>query len=136
MKLKSNEVRIGPITRARAKLLKQQVNSLLNDTLIDVNFILPKSFDLCMIRYEDGASVARGEEKQLDMVLDVKIIHGRAREEREACAKEGEDVTGTTPGSAGRLTGRPGAMPGSTGYHTGWLGTCRLLRRCPPDTVP
>jgi hypothetical protein len=31
VKLKPNEVRIG----ARAKLLKQQVNSLLNDTLID-----------------------------------------------------------------------------------------------------
>ncbi|KAK1649165.1 hypothetical protein QYE76_066970 [Lolium multiflorum] len=81
---------IGPIARARAKLLKQHVNSLLNDTLIDENFILPKSFDLCMIMYEDGASIARGGEEQLDMVLDVKTSHGRAREEREACAKEGE----------------------------------------------
>ena len=43
VKLKSNEVRIGPMTRARAKLLKQQVNLFLNDTLIDENFILPKS---------------------------------------------------------------------------------------------
>ena len=58
VKLKSNEVRIGPITRARAKLLKQLVNLFLNDTLIDENFILPKSFYLCMIRYEEGASIA------------------------------------------------------------------------------
>ena len=58
VKLKSNEVRIGPMTRARAKLLKQQVNLFLSDTLIDENFILPKSYYLCMIRYEDGASIA------------------------------------------------------------------------------
>ena len=92
MKLKSNEVRIGPMTRACAKLLKQQVNLFLNDTLIDENFILPKSFDLCMIRYKDKGSIARGGGEQLDMVLDMKTPHGRAREEREACAKEGEEV--------------------------------------------
>ena len=50
VKLKSNEVRIGPMTRARAKLLKQQVNLLLNDTLIDENFILPNSCYLYMTR--------------------------------------------------------------------------------------
>ncbi|KAK1661146.1 hypothetical protein QYE76_049305 [Lolium multiflorum] len=44
VKLKSNEVRIGPITRARAKLLKQQVNLFL-----------------------------KGEEEQLDMKTDVKL---------------------------------------------------------------
>ncbi len=71
VKLKSNEVRIGPITRARAKLLKQQVNLFLNDTLIDENFILPKSYYLCMIRYEEETSIARGEE-QLDMKTDVR----------------------------------------------------------------
>ena len=107
MKLKSNEVMIGPITRARAKLLKQQVNLLLNDTLIDENFILPKSLYLCMIRYEDGASIARGGEEQLDMVLDEKTSHGRAREEREACAKEGDRNV------------RAGAMSGLTGLHAG-----------------
>ena len=63
VKLKSNEVRIGPITRARAKILKQQVNLFLNDTLIDENFILPKCYYLCMIRYEEGASIARGGEE-------------------------------------------------------------------------
>jgi hypothetical protein len=128
VKLKSNEVRIGPITRARAKLLKQQVNLFLNGTLIDENFILPKSFYLCMIRYEEGASIARGGEEQLDMELDMelnmeldmKISHGRAREEREACAKEGEAVqAGPTPGATGRHAGRPGPTPGPTSRHAG-----------------
>ncbi|KAK1602141.1 hypothetical protein QYE76_017184 [Lolium multiflorum] len=103
VKLKSNEVRIGPITRARAKLLKQQVNLFLNDTLIDENFILPKSYYLCIIRYQEETSIARGEEQldmktddkmavKLDMELDMKISHGRAREEREACARGEEEV--------------------------------------------
>jgi hypothetical protein len=45
---KSNETRIGPITRARAKLLEQQVMSLLieHDLLFTENFILPKSMHL------------------------------------------------------------------------------------------
>ncbi|KAK1694104.1 hypothetical protein QYE76_010801 [Lolium multiflorum] len=72
-KLKSNEVRIGPMTRARAKLLKQQVNLFLNDTLINENFILPKSYYLCMIRYEEEPSIARGVEERLDEKMDVKL---------------------------------------------------------------
>ncbi|KAK1631605.1 hypothetical protein QYE76_005920 [Lolium multiflorum] len=88
VKLKSNEVRIGPITRARAKLLKQQVNL-----------------------YQEETSIARGVEEQLDMKtdvkmdvkldmeLDMKISHGRAREEREACARGEDDVqAGPAPG--------------------------------------
>ncbi|KAK1667947.1 hypothetical protein QYE76_056106 [Lolium multiflorum] len=78
VKLKSSEVRIGPITRARAKLLKQQ--------------------------YQEETSIVRGVEEQLDMKtdvkmdvkldmeLDMKISHGRAREEREACARGEDDV--------------------------------------------
>ena len=117
VKLKSNEVRIGPITRARAKLLKQQVNLFLNGTLIDENFILPKSCYLCIIRYQEETSIARGVEEQLDMKMDVKldmeldmkISHGRAREEREACARGEEDVqAGPAPGPTGRQTGQPG----------------------------
>jgi hypothetical protein len=44
---------IGPITRARAKLLEQQVNSLLieSDIYYNDNFILPKSLFICMIRF-------------------------------------------------------------------------------------
>ncbi|KAK1670674.1 hypothetical protein QYE76_058833 [Lolium multiflorum] len=52
-------------------------------------------------RYQEETSIARGEEQldmktdvkmavKLDMELDMKISHGRAREEREACAR-GED---------------------------------------------
>ncbi|KAK1691731.1 hypothetical protein QYE76_008428 [Lolium multiflorum] len=103
VKLKSNEVRIGPITRARAKLLKQQVNLFLNGTLIDENFILPKSYYLCIIGYQEETCIARGEEQldvktdikkavKLDMELDMKISHGRAREEREECARGEEEV--------------------------------------------
>ncbi|KAK1602548.1 hypothetical protein QYE76_037397 [Lolium multiflorum] len=106
VKLTSNEVRIGPITRARAKLLKQQVNLFLNDTLIDENFILPKSYYLCIIRYQEETSIARGVEEQLDVKtdvkldkeLDMKISQGRAREEREECARGEEQlIPGTGP---------------------------------------
>jgi hypothetical protein len=120
VKLKSNEVRIGPITRARAKLLKQQVNFFLNDTLIDENFILPKSGYLCIIGYEEETSIARGGDEQLDvkkdvkmdveldMELDMKISHGRAGEEREACARREDEVqAGPTPGQIGRHAGAP-----------------------------
>ncbi|KAK1614770.1 hypothetical protein QYE76_020287 [Lolium multiflorum] len=97
VKLKSNEVRIGPMTRARAKLLKQQVNL-----------------------YEEETSIARGEEQldvkmdvKLDMELDMKISHGRAREEREACARGEEEVqAGPEPGQTGPQTGQPGSWPG------------------------
>jgi len=135
VKLKSNEVRIGPMTRARAKLLKQQVNLFLNDTLIDENFILPKSYYLCIIRYEEETSIARGGEEQLDvkmdvkldMELDMKISHGRAREEREECARGEEEVqAGPASGQTGPHAGLPGCSTRSTGPLTGppspWSG--------------
>ncbi|KAK1698507.1 hypothetical protein QYE76_015204 [Lolium multiflorum] len=89
VKLKSNEVRIGPMTRARAKLLKQQVNL-----------------------YQEETSIARGEEQldmktdvemavKLDMELDMKKSHGRAREEREACARGEEEVQAGPAGQTG-----------------------------------
>jgi hypothetical protein len=95
---KSNEIRIGPMTRARAKLLGQQVNSLLieSDILIDENFILPKSMHLCMIRFVDNTSVARGEEgdfQQEEQAL-ISNISKCAREEREAGALgDNEEIT-------------------------------------------
>jgi hypothetical protein len=66
---KSNEIRIGPITIARAKLLEEHVNSLLieHDVLFNESFILPKSMNLCMIRFVDNTSIARGgDESQQD----------------------------------------------------------------------
>jgi hypothetical protein len=82
---KSNEIKIGPITRAHAKLLEQHVNSLLIEPdLLFENFILPKSMHLCMIRFVDNMSVARGgdESQQEEQDLTIKC----AREEREAGA--------------------------------------------------
>ncbi|KAK1631604.1 hypothetical protein QYE76_005919 [Lolium multiflorum] len=61
-------------------------------------------------RYQEETSIARGEEQldmktdvkmdvKLDMELDMKISHGRAREEREACARGEDDVqAGPEPG--------------------------------------
>ena len=86
---KSNEIRIGPITRARAKLLEQQVNSLLVESglFVNENFILPKSLHLCMIRFEEETSLARGDEElQQDEHLLISNISKCAREEREAGA--------------------------------------------------
>ncbi|KAK1612889.1 hypothetical protein QYE76_036562 [Lolium multiflorum] len=52
------------------------------------------------MKYEEETSIARGGEEQLDVKMDVKldkeldmkISHGRAREEREACARGEDDV--------------------------------------------
>ena len=86
-KNKSNEVRIGPMTRARAKLLEQQVNLFLAQTniCIDENFILPKSMYVCMIRFEGMTSIAREGE-------GLMIIQGCATEEREAGARGDEEI--------------------------------------------
>ncbi|KAK1653508.1 hypothetical protein QYE76_071313 [Lolium multiflorum] len=71
-------------------------------------------------RYKDGASIKRGEEEQLDVKLDKKTSYGRAREEREACAREEDDVqAGATPGPTGRHTGWPGLTSDPTGRHAG-----------------
>ncbi|KAK1665548.1 hypothetical protein QYE76_053707 [Lolium multiflorum] len=108
VKLKSNEVRIGPMTRARAKLLKQHVNL-----------------------YQEETSIARvGEEQldvkldmELDMELDMKISHGRAREEREACARGDEEIQAGPPG---RPAPTPAARP--------WPG--RVANRPPTGGAP
>ena len=63
MKNNPNEIRIGPIRRARAKLIEQQVNSLLIDSnvLLGEDFIQPKSLYICMIRYHDEDKAQGGE---------------------------------------------------------------------------
>src|SRR3954466_6746773 len=68
----ANQIRLGPITRARAKLLEQQVNLLLleSDDRLSENYILPKSLCVCMIRYQGeymelgGAEVQEEEAKE------------------------------------------------------------------------
>jgi hypothetical protein len=90
-KKKSNdEIRIGPITRARAKLIEQQVNLLLieSDYFVNENCLLPKSLYVCMIRFEGETSIARGEEElQQDDQALISNISKCAREEREAGAQ-------------------------------------------------
>ncbi|KAK1602945.1 hypothetical protein QYE76_037420, partial [Lolium multiflorum] len=57
--------------------------------------------------YEEETSIARGGEEQLDVKMDVKldkeldmkISHGRAREEREECARGEEEVQADDGGS-------------------------------------
>ncbi|KAK1696480.1 hypothetical protein QYE76_013177 [Lolium multiflorum] len=56
-------------------------------------------------QYEEEPSIARGEEEQLDqkmdvkldMELDMKTSHGRAREEREECARGEDGPAGADP---------------------------------------
>ncbi|KAK1694546.1 hypothetical protein QYE76_011243 [Lolium multiflorum] len=78
-------------------------------------------------RYEDETSIARGGEEQLDVKMDVKldkeldmkISHGRARVEREECARGEEEVqagparsTAPTPAPQRRSIGRrPPTIP-------------------------
>ncbi|KAK1681468.1 hypothetical protein QYE76_042316 [Lolium multiflorum] len=75
-------------------------------------FGVSNSFNVAdLTPYQEETSVARGGEEQLDMKtdvkmdvkldmeLDMKISHGRAREEREACARGEEEVqAGPEPG--------------------------------------
>ncbi|KAK1565877.1 hypothetical protein QYE76_018165 [Lolium multiflorum] len=70
--------------------------------------------------YQEETSIARGGEEQLDvkmdvkldMELDMKISHGRAREEREECARGEEEVqAGPAPGQTGLHAGLPGCHP-------------------------
>ena len=65
-KMSKDEIRIGPTTRARAKLLEQQVNSLLVDNVNYSNesFILPNSLCVCVIRYIGKEGLAQGSKKE------------------------------------------------------------------------
>ena len=77
------------MTRARAKLLEQQVNSLLieSNVCVNENFILPKSLHLCILRFINNTSIGGGEEElQQDEHLLNSNISKCAREEREAGA--------------------------------------------------
>jgi hypothetical protein len=86
---KPDDLHTRPITRARAKLLEQQVNSLLIEynLFTNENFILPKSLHVCMIRFVAEASMTHGgEELHEDNCKMVPIISESTREERKAGA--------------------------------------------------
>ena len=65
---KINELRLGPMTRSRTKLLEQQVNSLLveYDIFNDENFILSKSMHLCMIRFVHNTNANGGKHQDME----------------------------------------------------------------------
>ena len=108
------------MTRARVEALHDKVKSILSTLNLDTTLdgMLPHADVLCVIRYkvtkdpgeEDTPWSREGEEQldmktdvkmdvKLDMELDMKISHGRAREEREACARGEDDVqAGPAPG--------------------------------------
>jgi hypothetical protein len=126
---KPDEVRIGPMTRARAKLLGQQVNSLLIEYNVcdNENFILPKSMHLCMIRVVDNTNVDGGLEEQQELEHDVP---NGAREEREACARGGDEEGAREDGHGEGLQAEAG--PGGTTALT----TARKAPQMPCAVVP
>ena len=97
------------MTRARAKLLGQQVNSLLieYDVCDNENFILPKSMHLCMIRVVDNTSIGGGPYEQQES--EHNVTYG-AREELEECAKKEEEENQRQPPGRPRPAPRPGPL--------------------------
>ena len=73
-KKSNDEIRIGPITRARAKLIEQQVNSLLieSDYFLNENGLLPKTLYICMIRFNGEEGIAQGRKEEQHLELDVE----------------------------------------------------------------
>ena len=86
-KKSTDEMRIGPITRARAKLIEQQVNLLLieSDYFANENCLLPKSLCVCLLRFIGEEGIAREKEELQIMEHGVEQEAVKdAREEREA----------------------------------------------------
>jgi hypothetical protein len=81
-KVPTDEIRIGRITRAHAKLLEHQVNLFLvkPNVFINGNFILPKSWCVCIIRCEEEGIVRGGDEMQL-LVTGEEFMQEATREE-------------------------------------------------------
>lgn len=57
----------GPMTRARARVIENEVNSLLFDLHIDMHgtWVLPHHGMLCVIRYEEGPNQGAKEPHQV-----------------------------------------------------------------------
>ncbi|KAK1603060.1 hypothetical protein QYE76_017248 [Lolium multiflorum] len=92
--------------------------------------------DLGASGYQEETSIARGEEQldmktdvkmavKLDMELDMKISHGRAREEREACARGEDEVRPVQTRSTGPQTGQPGSGRPTVANRTSTGGSPR-----------
>ncbi|KAK1680069.1 hypothetical protein QYE76_040917 [Lolium multiflorum] len=84
-------------------------------------------------KYEEGASIARGGEEQLDMVLDMKTFDGRAREEWEACAgRKSKYRPAHRPVRPGATPACPTPRPVQSDPTPGEPGARRILRGCQP----
>jgi hypothetical protein len=124
----TNEIRIGPITRARSKLLNQQVNSFLvgSGILLNENFILPKSLHLCLIRFEEGYG-GEGEEARLQQeeegaTTENNTFLGRGRKRLQSLPRQ-ETAYFSAAGRELALEGSgplgSGARGGAGGVHQG-----------------
>jgi hypothetical protein len=82
-KVPTDDIRIGPFTGGRAKLLEQQVNLFLiePDVFINKSFILPKSWCVCILMFEKEGIVRGGEDLQ-HLVTEDEFMQETAREER------------------------------------------------------
>jgi hypothetical protein len=82
-KSSTDDIRMGPITRA--KLPEQQVNLFLIEpnVFINENFILPKSWCVCILRFQEEGIVRGGEELKY-LETEEEFMQEAAREEREA----------------------------------------------------
>jgi hypothetical protein len=54
------------------------------DVFINENFILPKSWCVCILRFEEEEGVVRGGEELQHLVTKEEFMQEAAREEREA----------------------------------------------------
>ena len=65
---------LGPMTQARAKAIKDKVNSLLSELPLSMHetWLLPKSEMLCMIRYQEGPPEDAHEDGQVPKSIDVE----------------------------------------------------------------
>src|SRR3954470_21584563 len=123
----ANPIRLGPITRARAKLLEQQVNLLLleSDDRLSENYILPKSLCVCMIRYQ-------GEDKELG---GAEVQEEEAKEQGQATWEEEpqEDKARKNKASGCGTTALIAVLPrhGTTAprYYRAYYRTCYFGNR-------
>ena len=92
-KTSNDEIRIGPITRARAKIIEQQVNPLLVEYAIYFNesFLLPKSLCVCILMCMGEEGIARGSEELQQEEHDVEYKQECAREKRQSGANVKEE---------------------------------------------
>ena len=74
----------GPMTRARARAIQDEVTSLLLDSPLDTHgtWMLPQTETLCMLRYhEEGLGDARGEGQ---VPMETCTERGRQERQKEA----------------------------------------------------